>query len=199
MPAAKKARTRGASAEENGEVDADFMRRVVKPVPRGKLAPATRRDLEKIERTLKEIPGIEGIMPVEKGIVKRLMAEEDPLESESGGGFEDDEDWDDTRFGQEESEAVAMHRDFTGDRGISGKTDLTPGQAVFLTHLRGLQQSYPELDLQVEEWADYFETYRLSIKRKSREETVQLFQGKMELGKRHAADEGAAGSPLAFK
>lgn len=97
----------------------------------------------------------------------------------------EDSDWEDEKMVTEESEVRTVVSDFTGGKngGLSGKTDLTVLQAVLLTQIRLLQEDYharfPELNL--DKLPQWFETYRLSIGRGSRKETVEILKGNVAL------------------
>lgn len=135
---------------------------------------------KKVKASKKEAaPLIEPEEPALNGHAERLEEYHDQ-ESEFGT---------DLRFRQERSEALDVFEGFTGgEKGISGKTDLTPDQVVLLTTFRILEKTYPGLGL--ERFPEWFEVYRLSIARGSRKETVDMFRGKMDLIKRDTEDVG---------
>lgn len=95
------------------------------------------------------------------------------------------------KYVKEESEIKQVMDDFTGNKGISGQTDLTPDQAVLLTQVRVLQHGYPtrpcnrpgcnKTHMDLSAFPDWFETYRLSIGRGSRKEKTEVLRGRVEL------------------
>lgn len=94
--------------------------------------------------------------------------------------FGEDEDGDGMTDIMQSNPAKEVFTDFTGgvDAGNSGRTDLTEDQAVLLTHARLLMEAYPGFGL--ESFPKWLEIYRMSVLRKSRTETVQMFQNKLQ-------------------
>jgi len=95
-------------------------------------------------------------------------------------------EWEDMMTVNKESESKQLFESFTGgtEKGIAGKTHLTPKQAVALTHLRTMQKSFERRGMlwmaeEIGTMIEWFETYRLSVNRKSRVEAVEVWRGKM--------------------
>lgn len=132
------------------------------------------------------------------------VSEEDLLPTETPYHDQEDE-WADMRTIERSSETKDVYESFTGgnEKGIAGKTDLTSKQAVALTHLRVMQASYERrgmkwMAVEVGTMLEWFETYRLSVNRKSRVEAVDMLRGRMQLGQPGAPGNVNTSDPTRF-
>lgn len=153
---------------------------VIREIPKEKLSKKTKKNLDKLQEAFN---GEAELIPVEKGIVQRIEDSYHDQESE----WLDDED--DTLT--EVSPLKEFNVDFTGE-GLSGKTDLTEEQAVMLYHFRMLEIDYHKRfpGLHLDKASEWFETYRLSVNRQSRKETVEINRGQHPIS---PVPEGVAG------
>lgn len=182
--AARKPRTKGLAAEQDAEPEAVPSRAV------RKLSPARQRAKAGVKAALEDA-GFETV---------DLAPHQNRDTGGDDGYVDQDSEWEDARYGGEEHPTTKVFQDFTGgEKGISGKTDVTKPQFAFLWTLRNMQADFEErgmLDVahEIEEGARWFETYRLSIDRKSRAESVDILRGRLDMAPK--TDEQA--SPLRF-
>lgn len=83
------------------------------------------------------------------------------------------------KFVSEEGQARQILKDFSGDKGISGLTDMTPDMVVLFTQIRLLDEAYPGLEL--DRFPGWFEVYRLNVNRQSRREQVETTRGSVPI------------------
>lgn len=122
--------------------------------------------------------------------VKEITA---PISDDVKAAIEDDyqdvpDEWGADNEGEHrvESESELRHtlRDFTAsaDKKLGAQTDLAQDQLNFLYYIRLLQKTFtkkdfPELYAELQEGAEWMETYRVSLNRGGRRETVEMFRG----------------------